>query len=367
MVLNVPCHDAEIDIALQNLGETDMCKTQQYCFFIDSGIPELAVLNNRFIDIDELNYFAKRLDSFDRKELNQFKAAMQVTKPTELLDMINLTFNLHNYTLISDFSNAAAIGKTHRLNIEGAIPADLYDSFDYTSLGESLLASGNGTLTSYGVLFTNGIEMQEIYDGQVFPQFFYDNCSLCASIEYSGKEETLYMPCEDTAIHRAVSRLGADSIEDCSLIEIDSPNLFTSWLSIIQPDYDCSDIYEMNKLAAVITDFNSEDIEKLMAVSDFAGTSDFESAAVLAENLNIFEFAPNIGNTEELGAYLIRESGEYSYDEKLGDYYDYDAFGKDTAGIQEGEFTRNGYVGFKDDLRLDDILEEDSGLTMGGM
>ena len=52
---NAPSNDYGIDIVLQNLGETDLTKTKQYCAHLRGDI----------------------------RELNQFKAAM-VAKPAEL-------------------------------------------------------------------------------------------------------------------------------------------------------------------------------------------------------------------------------------------------------------------------------------------
>ena len=89
-VLNVPCNDYALDIALQNLGETDITETEQFCSHLGGDIPELAVLSDRFIKIDELNFLGKYLDSFTDGQVRQFQAAMTVTKPTELKDMIRV-------------------------------------------------------------------------------------------------------------------------------------------------------------------------------------------------------------------------------------------------------------------------------------
>lgn len=191
-VVNMPCNDFGIDIALSNLGETDITKTEQFCSHIGGEIRELAVLENRFIDVDELNFLAKYLDSFTENQVKQFQAAMTVTKPTEIKDMINLAFNLHNYSLITDFSDIAAVGRAHRLNVEIAIPAESDDSYDYTELGRNLVTFGDGTPTPYGVLYTNGLPMQELYDGQTFPQYFYEDCVFDITLGFEGKEEYLY-------------------------------------------------------------------------------------------------------------------------------------------------------------------------------
>ena len=368
-VFNAPSNDYGVDIVLQNLGETDMTKTKQFCAHLGGDVRELAVLIDRFLDIDELNFLAKRLDSFDDRELNQFKAAVLVAKPVELKDMINLTFNLQNYTLITDFSDLSDVGKRHRLNVEMAIPTD--DSYDYYALGESLVSSGTGVMTSYGALFVNGLPMEDLYDGQTFPQYYYEDCVFGVAIENAGKQEYLYLPCDDSAIDRAIHRLGTDSVNNVGLKNLDSgfvPISLDQFLTGICPNYDNTDIYDLNKLASAVTEFSKSDFEKLLAVCDYAETDDFGKAALLAENLDSFEYAKGAQDTDDLGKYLIKDSGSYSYDDALDNYYDYEALGADTEGNQNGRFTSYGYVGIKDDVTLDEILGEESDeMTMGGI
>ena len=71
-------------------------------------------------------------------------------------------------------------------------------------------------------------------------------------------------------------------------------------------------------------------------------------------------------NTEELGEYLIRDSGRYDYDPELEDYYMFDQFGEDTMSEQDGMFLEMGYVGIRDDIQMWEILEQD-GQQMGGI
>lgn len=364
-ILNAPCNNYGIDIALQNLGETDMTETEQFCMHIGGGFRELSVLEDRFIYIDELNFLAKYLDSLTDNQRNQFRAAMFVEKPTEIKEMINLAANLHNYTLITDFSNIDKVGRTHRLNVETAIPTD--DSYDYAALGESLLTSGKGVTTPYGVLFVNGLPMHEIYNGETFPEYLYEDCQMIATIGYDEKNESLYLPCAESAIDRAVHRLSASGLSGCELLNLESNYDGVEWLESIVPDYSATDLPGLNKLCAVLTDFSDSDIGKLVGVCDYACVSDFEKAAILAENLDSFEYAPFVDDEESLGKYLIQSSGSYEYDDELEDYYDYESFGSDIIDRQNGKYIENGYVGIKDDITLADILGEDNDMNMKGL
>lgn len=370
--LDFPCSDYGIDIALQKLGETDMTATKQYCSRIDGTLPELQCLIDAAVDLDELNYLAKRLDSFTDKEMNQFRAAVTATDTDNLKDMINLTFNLHNYTLITDFSDIAAIGRMHRMNVEGCIPAeDAEDAYDYYELGRSVVYSDTKTVTPYGVLVDNGLPVQELYDGQTFPQYFYEDCVMSVTVGYDGKEEYLFMPCTKSAIERVVYRLGADSADDCTIARIDA-DYPADWLKKIDPDYTAADIPALNDLCSVLTEFTgskAQITDKLIAVCDFAGVHDFEKAYNIADHLDSLDYAEGAQDEDDLGKYLIRESGRYSYDDALDDYYDYEAFGVNTVSEQGGKFTEFGYVGIRDDMTLDEIIGEydSENMTLGGM
>lgn len=363
--LNTPCSDYGIDLALQNLGEDDVTKTMQFCSRIGGEIRELTVLQDRFIDIDELNFLAKYLDSFTDNQMNQFCAAMIVTKPTELEAMINLAFNLHNYTLITDFSDMAAVGKTHRLNVEMAIPVG--DSYNYAKLGESLVASGTGTTTPYGVLFTNNLATEDVYNGQTFPQYLYEECAFGVTLEKDNIEEYLYLPCITTAIDRAVHRIGAKDLSECSIARLDSGRFDTDFIKKIMPRFDWGNIRELNEAAFVLMEMNPADIPKLIAVCDYADAETFTQIQRISENIDSFEFAPYIKDVGDLGKYLIRKSGYYRYDDELDDYYDYEGMGNDSCDAQGGQFTQYGYVGIRDDITIEEILGGDSDMTMGGM
>ena len=69
---------------------------------------ELQELSKKHLNLDELNYLAKRMDSFSTMEMEQFYAAMAQQGLEDLKSLINLTFNLDKFTLIQDISSAFA-------------------------------------------------------------------------------------------------------------------------------------------------------------------------------------------------------------------------------------------------------------------
>ena len=97
------CDESYLYAKLSELHVPDEEKSTPKLFVEEvMDFDELKCLEENFIDLDELNYFAKRLDSFDSKGVMKFKSAISLGWLTTTPDLINLTFNEHYYTLIQD-------------------------------------------------------------------------------------------------------------------------------------------------------------------------------------------------------------------------------------------------------------------------
>jgi hypothetical protein len=366
--IEFPCNDVYLCNRLKEIGVSNPFDCEQ--FIKDSGdeIPALAVLNDRFVNLDFLNFLAKRLDSFTENELLQFEASLSVKKFTDMKDIINLSYNLHNYTVINDFSDLAKVGQQHYLTVNMAMPVDAKEVIDFRAIGRQLVSSGIGIDTPYGVLFENQLSTEEIFDGATIPEFYYSECVFSVMVSNNSKTETLYLPTEDITLQKAINRLGAKSMEDCTVDNIDAMIIPVSWLHTFVENFRTLDIDALNKFSRSICEFEADDFNKLMSLADYAQAHDLQNATCLAENIDSFLFVPNVKYTEDLGRYMIQKSGSYKYDEDLEDFYDYEMFGNHLLETQEGKFIDCGYVGISDDVTLFEILKQDENdLTMGGI
>ena len=135
---------------------------------------ELKYLERDEWNIEELNFLAKRMESFDKREQSQFDAAVSIFRPKTVEALINYTYNLPRFTLISDFSTPNAIGVSHILNRKQVMSLDEMASTDFAKIGKELMQSGKGIPTAYGVLFVNeDIPFEPVYDGRHFPEYDY--------------------------------------------------------------------------------------------------------------------------------------------------------------------------------------------------
>ena len=203
------------------------CKVEK----VDSFYTVLKRVEMLTVNVEKLNYLAKRLDSFDTGEAAQFQAMAHKLELFELKDLINLTFCCQQATVITDFSDLAAVGRDHYMNLHGgSASVDELNALDGKGTARQLIESDSGKITPYGVVYDNGMKLEQIYDGRFFPCYYYEpNAITVAVTSKSEPEDTnhitwLYLPMEQEEIDRALLRGG---ITDPSEIRL---RLEDSWL-----------------------------------------------------------------------------------------------------------------------------------------
>ena len=122
-------------------------------------------------------------------------------------------------------------------------------------------------------------------------------------------------------------------------------------------DYDCyvDGLYEMlgeyenldelNYLASKLEELDDHDYEHFQAamqVSDYTGS--VKDLINLIDNLDKYEIYPDVEDYSDLGHYYIDEVGVMEIPEHLANYIDYEAYGRDVAIDEMGQFTNYGYV-----------------------
>ena len=100
--------------------------------------------------------------------------------------------------------------------------------------------------------------------------------------------------------------------------------------------------------------------EKLGAIIRSTSPESTEQIVILAQDADSFDFYPEIKTPEDYGRYFIQSSGRYEYDDELGEYYDYERFGKDRVAREHGVFDEAGYIAYNGTLGFDEIMEQDN-------
>ena len=340
---------------------------------VDSFFSVLKRTEMLTVNVEELNYLAKRLDSFDTGEAAQFQAMAHKLELFELKDLISLTFCCQQATVITDFSDLAAIGRDHYMNLHGGCAkTEELDALDGEETARQLIESGSGTITPYGVVYDNGMKLEQVYDGRFFPCYYYEpNAITVAVTSKSEPEDTehitwLFLPMVQEEIDRALLRGG---ITDPSEIRL---SLEDSWLPhevLDLLDMDHVDISELNALVQALDEFSDMSIRKYAAAAVMARPHTTEQAKHLAENLDLFDFAPSASTPEEYGKYMIQKSGRFDYDENLDAFYDYEKYGTERMNAEDGMFTDRGYIAYKGYISMEEVMNggQSSHMVLGGL
>ena len=345
------------------------CKVQE----VQDGPPILKRLEGSRVNLDELDYLAKRLDSFTVGEFSQFQAMVEKLHLTSMKDLINLTFCCQQATVITDFSDLAAIGRDHYMNLHGgSASVDELNALDGKGTARQLIESGSGTITPYGVVYDNGMKLDQVYDGRFFPCYYYEPNAITVAVTSKAEPEDtehitwLFLPMVQEEIDRALLRGGITDPANVRLRLEDSqlPNEVDVLL-----DMEYETLSDLNELAEATDGLSNADMEKLGAVVMLAKPKSAAQIKNLAESLDLFDFAPGTHTPEDYGKYMIRQSGRFEYDENLDAFYDYEKYGTERMNEEDGMFTDRGYVAYKGFFSMEEVLSgsQSSHMVMGGL
>ena len=293
------------------------CKVEK----IDSFYTVLKRVEMLTVNVEELNYLAKRLDSFDTGEAAQFQAMAHKLELFELKDLINLTFCCQQATVITDFSDLAAVGRDHYMNLHGgSASVDELNALDGKKTARQLIESGSGTITPYGVVYDNGMKLEQVYDGRFFPCYYYEPNAITVAVTSKAEPEDtehitwLFLPMVQEEIDRALLRGGITDPADVRLRLEDSqlPNEVDILL-----DMEYETLSDLNELAEATDGLSKADMEKLGAVVTQAEPKSAAQIKNLAENLDLFDFAPGAHTPQDYGKYMIQQSGRFDYQEQI--------------------------------------------------
>lgn len=270
---------------------------------VGTNYAALKWLVTDFADVDELNFLAKCLDSFDKNELNIFEAVCETREPRSVVKMINITYNTYNYTLVQDMSSMEIIGRTHFKAVHiGWNPGEM-ENVNLAEIGRGLMNSGKGKMTEKGMLFEHeGAKFINEYDGHNFPEYLYDPCRIFVELKKDDRKEYLYLPTHELTIKKALKRLGATNTDECS-IKLEDKETDNLWFERIQDITASENLYAANNvLRAVEKAEKNNELDKLEAVIDFAYRYDSASIIKLEDNIDSFRYFDNAYDKEGLYA-----------------------------------------------------------------
>ena len=151
--------------------------------------------------------------------------------------------------------------------------------------------------------------------------------------------ETLHFPTNTEEVQSLLKRIGVDGVRYEEFF-------ITSFDGDVMGLYDYLTEYEnldeLNHLAHLISELDSDEIETLEAALNKGDhTSSVAELINLAQNLECFEFYPDIETEEDLGRHWAED---LPIPAELKDYFDYAAYGRDVSINEGGHFAPGGYI-----------------------
>jgi len=273
---------------------------------LDSRYSILNRLAGKSVNVDELDYLSKRLDSFDAGENVKFQAMAYRLGISNIKDFINLTFCCQQATVITDFSDLEKIGKDHMMTLNGGMmPMDEYHAVEGRKEALRLIRSGGETVTPFGVVYDNGMVLEECYNGRQFPAF-PDDCPLMMlkvaprhGLAQGQNPEYLYLPATAHQMERTLLCVSITALPDARVC-LDFDELPDKVADAMEMEHLSSDdLPGLNRMCRAIDPLGDVELEKLNAVVLITETSDAASICQLAENLEQFDFVPDVHSPEE--------------------------------------------------------------------
>ena len=187
------------------------------------------------------------------------------------------------------------------------------------------------------------------------PQFEYDkDYPFAAFITNLGKYnegelvgEWVKFPTTAEELKKVFDRIGIGQKEDFG-------QPYEEWFIT---DYDCyvgalydklgeyENLDELNYLASKLEEMGEGEyaqFQAAMEVGDHSGS--LQEIINLTDNLDCYDLYPSIQDYDDLGRYYIDELDAMQVPEHLRNYIDYEAYGRDVALEESGDFTDLGYV-----------------------
>ncbi len=154
--------------------------------------------------------------------------------------------------------------------------------------------------------------------------------------------ERVAFPTDTETVQAALKKIGIDGIryEEIFIADYDGdmPQLYEHL-----GEYES--INELNHLACLLSELSQDELAVFEAVMDSGEyTGSVKDLINLAQNLDNYDFYPDIDSEEALGRLYIQELDAIPVPEHLIDYIDYEAYGRDARINEDGHLAPGGYV-----------------------
>jgi hypothetical protein len=257
--IKMPLTQNQFDEALTAAGIMTGSREEYEIISATSNIEPLDKSLAAAQDIEEINYLAQRLDSFDKREIGMFSAIVDAGYDTMTMrELINLTFNIWDYNIEAGIHDLDDLGRNYVENEAQDLDPNIYENIDFEAVGLNIQLDQRGEFTDIGYISNYNDNFSETYNGRFFPDYDYESdyalkLELRNKTPIDGLGETeqsvfIFLPANENTINRALIRLGAENMDECYIAGIDSAKLICGENILSE----CLDIDALNGLAETL-------------------------------------------------------------------------------------------------------------------
>lgn len=154
--------------------------------------------------------------------------------------------------------------------------------------------------------------------------------------------EPLPLPATTEEVQAVLSRIGVDGVryEEIHIVDYE-----TDVAGLRARLGENESIDELNYLASLLDELDSGEMKKFeaaVALGEYTGS--MKDLINLTQNLDCYDFYPDVKTPEELGRCFIDEFGSLNVPEDIKDYFDFEAYGRDLFLNSTSDFTDGGYI-----------------------
>lgn len=133
--IELPLSDAELNFQMKRIGIEEIVPV---CRLVEASEKDnpLCKFEGQTVKMDEVNFFAKRLDCFTEYERKVLYSYVTDYGVGTMQDLINLTFSMKGLSLITDFSDVEQVGKRLYLDEFIAIPEEEKQQTNFIKFAE---------------------------------------------------------------------------------------------------------------------------------------------------------------------------------------------------------------------------------------
>ena len=327
----------------------------------------------KYITLDEIKEINDLILKLNKEECNILNAYAEINSYTikDFDELKNLIKNIDNYQILKAYSlHEVGLLIVKKLD-EYKVNINMIQYVDYVKIAEQYLFDANikERFCSYGLF----IDTNEMFDNELIqPKIEKDKVLKVEVINKKEFEESsnynkiiIYLPATDEVLKEKFERVNLDfdrlTIQDthitkCEIVNFEDYILAERFNKVMEYELAkfsnnsyTTPFQEIELLCKEIKKFDNIKMQKFLALEEIEDKkiNYIHDLVECAKQICNYELLPNVNDLNDMGKYLVNETGHFDDISFLKDYIDYYKLAKDYTRkgyTYNGEFTEYGYI-----------------------